>query len=1757
MLIRYLISAVFLCLLSLSPLWGQTVSKYGQADAVVMEAYPDSIIDQSNIGNNILAYKHREGDNLYAVYSYVKFDISNLNGTQIESASFSYRGKTGEADFEELFELELHSLKSDFDADNLTWGNKPQKDKLLATSALNASSARKAFINDGTKFTEYINEAARKGETSIGFLIRSAAKDSTSNMWIGGIGNGNYGPVLEYTISPEKSGYAHSDAVVMEAYPDSIIDQSNIGGNILAYRESVDGELKRVESYVKYDISHLTGQQLETVSLSYRGKTGAADFEDLFEVEIHSLKSDFDADNLTWNNKPQKDKKLATTALNGSSARKTFVNEGTRFADYINEELRKGNTTVGLLLRSAAKDSTSNMWIGGADNGNYGPVLDYTIAPKGSQYAMGDAVVMQMHPDSVIDQSNIGGNILAYREPVDGELMRVQSYVTYDISSLRGKQVENVSFSYRGKTGAADFEELFGLEAFSLKAAYDASTITWNNKPQHDKKLAASTLNASSARKAFINEGTRFQDYINEEIRKGATELHIMVRSTAKDSTSNMWIGGAGNGNYGPILEYDTKPMASAYGIGDAVVLEMHPDSTLDQSQVGGNILAYRESVDGALMRVQSYVKYDLSGLNGEQIEAASLSCRGKTGAADFEEEFEIQLQSVKADFDPETVTWNNRPAKDQVLATSLLNSSSARKDFINTDSRLVAYINEEIRKGATTVSFLVRSAAKDSTSNMWIGGVENGNYGPVLDISRPNLFRLENDTLTVIEDVFVSEAEADTNFEIADADMHVINAASTNESKDIYLKFNISTSKNGIGTATLMLRGAQKDPPSPDENFWIEIYGTDSDDWSEGTLTWNTTPAVTTDALAEYNITESATHLVQGSALTNYVNEAIKAGRENLTFVVRGRDETAFRGWISSKNWVPAQLALDYSTQEKRVIEDSYVAEGAPDENYDGTTAMQVAMDDDANNDRETLVKFDLDGARSNIVTATLTLRGDQENTGVPLDNFWIEVYGTTDNSWDETTVTWNNRPENVTGPLTAYNVTESGFHDLSGPELTNFVKNAISQGHEYVSFVVRGRDNTPGSNVWISDQGWQPARLFLDYRQIVAAPAILTPAGDYVPEVTVEIVPQTPGSTIYYTLDGTEPTEESLLYEDGILLTDTATVTARAFADGLVASSSVSATYNVAPVGLPVFSPTPLVEYSDAVNVTINVQPDDAFIFYSDDGGDPLTPYPGGGILLTETTTIRARGVNSEGTAFGPILEATYTVVNTVPGTGTGPGGVGASDNAIAGQPENALWLRADAIMDVADGEQVFTWEDQSGNGNDAYNTYVEGGDNSIPNTGESQKPAPTYVADGLNGKPVLQFGLDDGSDPLNRSLIIDDADNLDGGAGISIFAVFKRNQFYADFAAIFQKRDITAGAPGQAYVLEFNGGSNPHTMQFVIERSLFLRSDSEFNDQDYYIVNAELQGDFSQVILRSNGGIEKVNSFNGIIPAVDAPAIVGGFQPINIPELTVYKKGLNAAQNLIVHNYLAVKYGLELMEGDTDLKLYTNTDYTEDLIGVGKTLYLDGTTEQEHRSASGAGLQIDVRSPLAVDDFVMAAHNGLPVTTASNWERIWHVEVIGNSPNVDMIFDFEAAGVDAPGSVDNLKLLYYDGEDWTDTGLAPVAGDGTVKFAADGLQSGEYRLGTLTQTAEVDHSDLLRVFPNPSNGDVVNIRLDNDAQGTILIGVYDYTGREVRAIRADKAGTVLQETLNLNTLPNGMYTVRVMQEGAFRAIRKLIKQ
>jgi hypothetical protein len=353
-----------------------------------------------------------------------------------------------------------------------------------------------------------------------------------------------------------------------------------------------------------------------------------------------------------------------------------------------------------------------------------------------------------------------------------------------------------------------------------------------------------------------------------------------------------------------------------------------------------------------------------------------------------------------------------------------------------------------------------------------------------------------------------------------------------------------------------------------------------------------------------------------------------------------------------------------------------------------------------------------------------------------------------------------------------------------------------------------------------------------------------------------------------------------------------------------------------------------------------------------------------------------------------------------------------------------------------------------------------------NKILNTGESQKAPPSFIASGPNGKPSLNFGIGGSGETRDlRSLIIDDADNLDGSAGISLFVVFKRNEQYADFAAVFQKRNITAGADQEAYTFEFNGGSNPHQMQMVFNKDLFLRNNYEFTDDSYYIVNTELNGDYQKALFMTNGVLEKSSNYSKIVNATDATAIVGGFQGMDIAEVILYRKGLNAAQNAIVSNYLSAKYGIDLTYpgAAANGKLYTSTEFTDDMIGIGKKLWIDGVTEHEHTWSSGAGLTLQANSSLAVDNFVLAAHNGMQVKTLSNWERHWNVEVLGASPNVTIGFNFKAIGFDAPADISEYKLYYDDGNGFEDLGLAGSKEGNTVLYDVTEIKSGVYTIAT----------------------------------------------------------------------------------------------
>ena len=78
-------------------------------------------------------------------------------------------------------------------------------------------------------------------------------------------------------------------------------------------------------------------------------------------------------------------------------------------------------------------------------------------------------------------------------------------------------------------------------------------------------------------------------------------------------------------------------------------------------------------------------------------------------------------------------------------------------------------------------------------------------------------------------------------------------------------------------------------------------------------------------------------------------------------------------------------------------------------------------------------------------------------------------------------------------------------------------------------------------------------------------ATPTFSPAAGTYYESQSVTLSCTTPGSTIYYTTDGSDPTTSSTQYTSAIPVSETTTIKAIAIADGMDPSSVASATYTI----------------------------------------------------------------------------------------------------------------------------------------------------------------------------------------------------------------------------------------------------------------------------------------------------------------------------------------------------------------------------------------------------------------------------------------------------------------------------------------------------------------------------------------------------------------------------------------------------------------
>ena len=199
----------------------------------------------------------------------------------------------------------------------------------------------------------------------------------------------------------------------------------------------------------------------------------------------------------------------------------------------------------------------------------------------------------------------------------------------------------------------------------------------------------------------------------------------------------------------------------------------------------------------------------------------------------------------------------------------------------------------------------------------------------------------------------------------------------------------------------------------------------------------------------------------------------------------------------------------------------------------------------------------------------------------------------------------------------------------------------------------VASGGSVAVAQSLTLKVRAWKPGAVSSEvaaatYELKTVAPALSPGTGQYGSAQSVSMATTTPGATLTYTVDGTEPLPGSTTYSSPVNIADTRTVKVRAFKAGWTPSDSVAASYwiSAGTVATPTIAPA-TGTLTAASLVTMTCATTGATLRYTVDGSDPspTSPqyrYP---ILVARNTTVKARAFLI-GYAASAVASATYTL-------------------------------------------------------------------------------------------------------------------------------------------------------------------------------------------------------------------------------------------------------------------------------------------------------------------------------------------------------------------------------------------------------------------------------------------------------------------------------------------------------------------------------
>ncbi len=429
-----------------------------------------------------------------------------------------------------------------------------------------------------------------------------------------------------------------------------------------------------------------------------------------------------------------------------------------------------------------------------------------------------------------------------------------------------------------------------------------------------------------------------------------------------------------------------------------------------------------------------------------------------------------------------------------------------------------------------------------------------------------------------------------------------------------------------------------------------------------------------------------------------------------------------------------------------------------------------------------------------------------------------------------------------------------------------------------------------------------------------------------------------------------------------------------------------------------------------------------------------------------------------------FGGVFIA--MAINTSLIAQTGPGGVG-NGSGSNGQPKNIMWLDASSLG-LANGADVSSWTDLSGNANHA--------------TQATTANMPIFSTGIINGKPIIRFRP---TAPNRTQTFLQFNGSPLVNSEYSVFSVAARRSL--GFKLIIGGTSTNGNQ-------DLHWGWRDNT-QFTlaqygndINRTLSTNTAGTFSV--FSSVRRSTTNPWARAIFQDGALLGATENNTTLLSAYDGASIgrlTTNYYDIDVAELILYSSALNEAQRLIVDNYLAAKYALNLGSN----QFYSNATYNYGVVGIGSS---DGTVKHTETSGSGGGILLkEAESSLdEANEFVFAGHDNtavaevatdLPVLPSGNLtgrsQRVWYVDKTPTT-NTSISIGFTLAEVGLGAGVENqiFYLLYRSGTSGSFTtvpGAQGVLNDGKVwlKVTDANLVDGYYTIARSDLTGRTWYS------------------------------------------------------------------------------------